>query len=64
MTTVTVTHSDGGKTVTTITKNASTLTTVVSKYTGISGNAITKTTTIDTSGSITKIGGVVSRVGM
>ena len=60
VTTVTITHSDGGKTVTTITKNSSTLTTVVSKYTGPSGNVITKTTTIDTSGSVTRIGGVVS----
>jgi hypothetical protein len=60
VTTVTITHSDGGKTVTTITKNSSTLTTVVSKYTGPSGNVITKTTTIDTSSSVTRIGGVVS----
>lgn len=60
VTTVTMKHDDGGKTVTTITKNSSTLSTVVSKYTGISGNEITKTTTIDTSGSTTKIGGVVS----
>ena len=60
VTTVTITHSDGGKTVTTITKNSSTLTTVVSKYTGPSGKVITKTTTIDTSSSVTRIGGVVS----
>lgn len=60
VTTVTITHSDGGKTVTTITKNSSTLATVVSKYTGPSGNVITKTTTIDTSSSVTRIGGVVS----
>ena len=60
VTTVTITHSDGGKTVTTITKNSDTLTTVVSKYTGPSGNVITKTTTIDTSSSVTRIGGVVS----
>lgn len=60
VTTVTITHGDGGKTVTTITKNSSTLATVVSKYTGPSGKVITKTTTIDTSGSTTKIGGVVS----
>lgn len=60
VTTVTITHSDGGKTVTTITKNSSTLTTVVSKYIGSSGNVITKTTTIDTSSSVTRIGGVVS----
>ena len=60
VTTVTITHSDGGKTVTTITKNSSTLTTVVSKYTGPSGNVFTKTTTINTSSSITRNGGVVS----
>ena len=60
VTTVTMKHDDGGKTVTTITKNSSTLSTVVSKYTGVSGNEIKKTTTIDTSGSTTKIGGVVS----
>lgn len=60
VTTVTITHGDGGKTVTTITKNSSTLTTVVSKYTGPSGKVITKTTTIDTSSSVTRIGGVVS----
>ena len=60
VTTVTITHSDGGKTVTTITKNSDTLTTVVSKYTGPSGNVITKTTSIDTSSPVTKIGGVVS----
>lgn len=60
VTTVTITHSDGGKTVTTITKNSDTLTTVVSKYTGPSGKEIMKTTTIDTSSPVTKIGGVVS----
>lgn len=60
VTTVTITHGDGGKTVIIITKNSSTLTTVVSKYTGPSGKEITKTTTIDTSSSVTRIGGVVS----
>jgi hypothetical protein len=60
VTTVTITHEDGGKTITTITKNSSTLSTVVSKYTGPSGNVITKTTTIDNSSSVTRIGGVVS----
>lgn len=60
VTTVTITHGDGGKTVIIITKNSSTLTTVVSKYTGPSGSVITKTTTIDTSSSVTRIGGVVS----
>lgn len=60
VTTVTITNGDGGKTVTIITKNSSTLTTVVSKYTGPSGKEITKTTTIDTSSSVTRIGGVVS----
>lgn len=60
VTTVSVLHSDGGKTVTTIKKESGTLTNVVSTYTGPSGLTITKETTIDTSGENIVIGGVSS----
>lgn len=56
--TVIINYKDGGKTVITITTISDTLTNVVLKYTGNTGLVIQKKTTIDTSGSIIKIGGV------
>ena len=58
VTTVTVSHSDGGKTVTVITVESETLTRVVATYTGPSGLVNVKETTIDTSGENVVIGGV------
>lgn len=58
VTTVTVSHADGGKTVTTITVESDTLTRVVATYTGPSGLVNVKETTIDTSGENVVIGGV------
>lgn len=58
VTTVTVNHADGGKTVTTITVESDTLTRVVATYTGPSGLVNVKETTIDTSGENVVIGGV------
>lgn len=60
VTTITTTHADGGRTVATITKESNNLTRVVEVYTGPSGYVNTKTTTIDTSGATTVIGGVTS----
>ena len=59
VTTVTVQHEDGGCTVTEITVESDTLTSVVSTYTGPSGLVNVKETTIDTSGDNVVIGGVV-----
>nr|DAG26367.1 MAG TPA: hypothetical protein [Bacteriophage sp.] len=56
--TVIINYKDGGKTVITITTISDTLTNVVLKYTGNTGLVMQKKTTIDTSGSIIKIGGV------
>nr|DAL59155.1 MAG TPA_asm: hypothetical protein [Caudoviricetes sp.]DAR00327.1 MAG TPA: hypothetical protein [Caudoviricetes sp.] len=58
--TVTINHKDGGKTVITITATSDTLTNVVLKYTGNTGLVMQKNTTIDTSGSTIKIGGVTA----
>ena len=58
VTTVSVNHSDGGTTVTTITVESDTLTKVVSTYTGPTGYVNVKETTIDTSGENVVIGGV------
>ena len=60
VTTVSVTHSDGGTTVTTITVESETFTRVVSTYTGPTGYVNVKETTIDTSGENVVIGGVAS----
>lgn len=60
VTTVTVNHADGGKTVTEITVESETLTRVVATYTGHSGLVNVKETTIDTSGENIVIGGVAS----
>lgn len=60
VTTVTVNHADGGKTVTVITVESDTKTKVVATYTGPSGLVNVKETTIDTSGKNIVIGGVAS----
>ena len=60
VTTVTVSHSDGGKTVTVITVESETLTRVVATNTSPSGLVNVKETTIDTSGENIVIGGVAS----
>lgn len=58
VTTVSVSHEDGGNTVTTISVESDTLTRVVSTYTGSSGLVNVKETVIDTSGENVVIGGV------
>lgn len=58
VTTVTVEHADGGKTVTTITVESDTLTRAVATYTSPSGLVNVKETSIDTSGENVVIGGV------
>lgn len=58
VTTVSVSHEDGGNTVTTISVESDTLTRVVSTYTGSSGLVNVKETVIDTSGESVIIGGV------
>ena len=60
VTTVNVEHEDGGVTVTVITKETSTLTKVVTTYTGPSGLTNTKEMTIDMSGEDIVIGGVTT----
>lgn len=60
VTTVSVSHADGGSTVTTITVESDTLTRVVATYTGPSGLVNVKETVIDTSGENVVIGGVAS----
>ena len=59
-TTVTVSHADGGKTVTVITVESETLTRVVATNTSPNGLVNVKETTIDTSGENIVIGGVAS----
>ena len=59
VTTVTIHHADGGKTVTTITAESETQTKVVMTYTSPSGLTNVKETIIDTSGENVVIGGVL-----
>lgn len=60
VTTVSVSHEDGGRTVTVITVESETLTRVVATNTSPSGLVNVKETTIDTSGENIVIGGVAS----